>query len=135
MATKIGTRGSKLALKQVDIVVEELGISDYEVVIIKTEGDRRSKEGKTQFDKLNFVEAIENQLIAGDIDIAVHSAKDMPAKDNPKLKNSYLNEMVNSATADNWNKDLLIFKNGMEKIFSKDLKLGTSSLRRKMQIN
>ena len=133
MATKIGTRGSKLALKQVDIVVEELGISDYEVVIIKTEGDRRSKEGKTQFDKLNFVEAIENKLIAGDIDIAVHSAKDMPAKDNPKLKNSYLNEMVNSATADNWNKDLLIFKNGMEKIFSKDLKLGTSSLRRKMQ--
>ena len=59
----------------------------------------------------------------------------MPAKDNPKLKNSYLNEMVNSATADNWNKDLLIFKNGMEKIFSKDLKLGTSSLRRKMQAN
>ena len=35
MSTKIGTRGSKLALKQVDIVVEELGISDYEVVIIK----------------------------------------------------------------------------------------------------
>ena len=59
MATKIGTRGSKLALKQVDIVVEELGISDYEVVIIKTEGDRISEEGKTQFDKLNFVEAID----------------------------------------------------------------------------
>ncbi len=36
MATKIGTRGSKLALKQVDIVIEELGISDYEVVVIKT---------------------------------------------------------------------------------------------------
>ena len=70
MATKIGTRGSKLALKQVDIVIEELGISDYEVVVIKTEGDRRSEEGKTQFDKLNFVEAIENKLIAGDIDIA-----------------------------------------------------------------
>ena len=69
MATKIGTRGSKLALKQVDIVVEELGISDYEIVVIKTEGDRKSEEGKTQFDKLNFVEAIENKLIAGDIDI------------------------------------------------------------------
>ncbi len=133
MAIKIGTRGSKLALKQVDIVVHELGISDYEVIVIKTEGDKKSEEGKTQFDKLNFVQAIENKLISGDIDIAVHSAKDMPAKDNSNLQNFYFNEMTNSSKVDNWSKDLLIFKNDMEKTFSKNLKLGTSSLRRKMQ--
>ena len=147
MKLVLGTRSSKLAIAQTNIFLNgyknicnwyaeedrKFIDVDFEIKKFVTQGDKYSKEGKVRFDKINFVSDIEKALLAKEIDIAVHSAKDMPAKDNPKLKNSYVNEMVNSATADNWNKDLLIFKNGMEKIFSKDLKLGTSSLRRKMQ--
>ena len=54
MKIKIGSRSSKLALKQVEIAVNEMGIKDYEIVKIKTQGDLKSSEGRTQFDKLNL---------------------------------------------------------------------------------
>ncbi|MBA4730083.1 MAG: hydroxymethylbilane synthase [Gammaproteobacteria bacterium] len=133
MKIKIGSRSSKLALKQVEIAVNEMGIKDYEIVKIKTQGDLKSSEGRTQFDKLNFVEEIENLLFNEEIDLAVHSAKDMPAKDNPSLKNCYIIENSSITYYDSWFKDLLIFRDGSEKKFEKSMKLGTSSLRRKMQ--
>jgi len=77
---KIGTRGSKLALYQAHHVaglLKEKGL-ESEIVIIDTKGDKIldvsiSKIGS----KGVFTEELEDQLLAGTIDIAVHSAKDM----------------------------------------------------------
>jgi hydroxymethylbilane synthase len=81
----VGTRGSDLALKQVDIVTEALmsTTADVEVerAIIRTEGDRRTDVTLEQLGGQGvFVKEIEARLLAGEIDIAVHSLKDMPAQ-------------------------------------------------------
>jgi hydroxymethylbilane synthase len=72
---RIGTRGSALALAQASTVAERLG-DDTELVTITTAGDR----GATAGDKSRWVSALEQALLAGEIDIAVHSAKDVPAE-------------------------------------------------------
>ena len=131
MAIKVGSRKSKLALKQVEIAMRCLEIDDYEIVKFSTEGDKKSAMGFSQFDKLNFVEDIENKLLSEEIDIAVHSAKDMPANLNMNFENFFIRE--DDDTRHGWNKDILIFRNDIEPIFKKDMKLGTSSLRRQMQ--
>ena len=80
MTLKIATRSSKLALAQVDEFVSEYNISDYKIIKIKTEGDVKSSKGETLFDKAHFVTDIQKSILRGDADIAVHSAKDTPAK-------------------------------------------------------
>lgn len=77
----IGTRGSKLALWQAHFTknqLEQLGVT-VELKIIKTKGDRIQH---LSFDKIEgkgfFTKEIEDALLRGDIDMAVHSMKDMP---------------------------------------------------------
>lgn len=70
---RIGTRGSALALAQARLVAETLP-GGAEIVPITTSGDR-GKGG----DKARFVKEIEEALLAGEVDLAVHSAKDVPA--------------------------------------------------------
>ena len=82
MIIKIGSRTSKLALKQVEIAMNRIGIPSFEIVGVDTAGDKRSRENKVQFDKKNFVEDIDDLLVDRKIDIAIHSAKDMPAVSN-----------------------------------------------------
>jgi len=72
---RIGTRGSALALVQARWVAERLG-PGVEVVEITTLGDR----GATANDKSRWVSELERALLDGRIDIAVHSAKDVPAE-------------------------------------------------------
>jgi hydroxymethylbilane synthase len=72
---RIGTRGSALALAQAGWVAEHLG-ADAELVRITTSGDRDAVGG----DKSRWVSELERALLAGDIDLAVHSAKDVPAE-------------------------------------------------------
>jgi len=69
----VGTRGSALALAQARWVAERL--DGAELVEIATSGDRARGVG----DKSRWVDAIEAALVAGEIDLAVHSAKDVPA--------------------------------------------------------
>jgi hydroxymethylbilane synthase len=69
---RVGTRGSALALAQARWVAERLA-GEAELVTITTSGDRGSKD-----DKSRFVKEIEEALLAGEIDLAVHSAKDVP---------------------------------------------------------
>jgi hydroxymethylbilane synthase len=71
---RIGTRGSALALAQTRLVTEELG--GAEVVTVTTSGDRDASGG----DKSRWVDTIEDALLAGEIDLAVHSAKDLPGE-------------------------------------------------------
>ena len=68
MTIKVGSRKSRLALKQVEIVMNCLEIDDYEVIKFSTEGDKKSAMGYSQFDKLNFVEDIESKLLLKEID-------------------------------------------------------------------
>ena len=51
MTIKIGSRTSKLALKQVEIAMKSIRVSNFEIVEVDTQGDKRSRENKVQFDK------------------------------------------------------------------------------------
>jgi hydroxymethylbilane synthase len=72
---RIGTRGSTLALAQARAVARLLP-QPVELVTITTAGDVDRARG----DKSRWVGALETALTAGDIDLAVHSAKDVPAE-------------------------------------------------------
>jgi hydroxymethylbilane synthase len=71
---RIGTRGSALALAQAGWVATR--IEGAELVTITTDGDR----GEALGDKSRWVSALERALLAGEIDAAVHSAKDVPGE-------------------------------------------------------
>jgi hydroxymethylbilane synthase len=80
---RIGTRGSQLALFQANacaaLLREHAGV-DSEIVVIKTSGDRLAEAPLSAIGgKRLFVKEIEDALLAGDVDVAVHSSKDMPA--------------------------------------------------------
>jgi len=83
---RIGTRGSPLALAQARLVAARLGAAhglapeQCELVIIKTTGDRITDRPLIEAGgKGLFTKELEEALFAGDIDLAVHSMKDMPA--------------------------------------------------------
>jgi hydroxymethylbilane synthase len=73
---RIGTRGSALALAQSGHIAEDLRAlgADVELVPITTSGDR----GAVTEDKSRFVKEIEEALLGEEVDLAVHSAKDVP---------------------------------------------------------
>jgi hydroxymethylbilane synthase len=71
---RVGSRGSALALAQAEHVARRLG-GGAAVVAIATSGDRGALSG----DKSRWVKELELALLAGEIDVAVHSAKDVPA--------------------------------------------------------
>ena len=72
---RIGTRASALALAQAKLVADRLP-GDFELVPMKTAGDRPGAQG----DKSRWVWGLEQALLEGEIDLAVHSAKDVPAQ-------------------------------------------------------
>ena len=76
---RLGTRGSALALAQARWVAERLP-GEVELVPIRTSGDERRRGAPELTDKSRFVKEIEEALLAGEIDLAVHSAKDVPAE-------------------------------------------------------
>ena len=80
---RLGTRGSQLALWQANTVaarVAEAGGPPCRIVVIKTSGDRLQEAPLSEVGgKRLFVKEIEDALLRGEIDLAVHSSKDMPA--------------------------------------------------------
>lgn len=84
-ALRIGTRGSALALAQAALVaraLEQCGV-ESETVVIETAGDTRAPD--TAWGEGAFVGAIEDALLDGRVDVAVHSAKDVPTDEDPRL--------------------------------------------------
>lgn len=75
MAMRIGTRGSALALAQARMVAAMLG-AGTELVTVTTTGDR----DRTAGDKERWVKELELALLAGEVDLALHSAKDVPSE-------------------------------------------------------
>src|SRR5262245_44308582 len=87
---RLGTRGSALALAQARWVQAELQSRDpscrVELAVIKTSGDRIQDRSLAEVGgKGLFVKEIEEALLRGDIDLAVHSMKDLPAELAPGL--------------------------------------------------
>jgi hydroxymethylbilane synthase len=80
---RIGTRGSQLALWQANTVaarIADAGGPACRIVVIKTDGDRLQERPLSEIGgKGLFVKEIEDALLGGDIDLAVHSSKDMSA--------------------------------------------------------
>ena len=132
---RIGTRGSKLALWQADFTqkqLEAVGLKS-ELKIIKTKGD---KIQHLSFDKIEgkgfFTKEIEDSLLRGDIDMAVHSMKDLPTTSPEGLAVTAVSYRENPA---DW---LLIRKESVQQNQLFQLKqgavVGTSSARRKAQM-
>ncbi len=90
MSLRIATRGSGLALKQTqrvaELISQKLPGIELETVVVSTAGDR---DKKTSIQELGgqgvFVTDVQSVVLSGEADIAVHSAKDLPAKTNPGL--------------------------------------------------
>jgi hydroxymethylbilane synthase len=131
----IGTRGSDLALWQANFVKDSLtaiGIT-AELKIIKTQGDRILN---LSFDKLEgkgfFTKELEEELLAGSIDIAVHSHKDLPTENPPGLIIAAVSEREDPSDL------LLILKDCIDVHQKLSVKfggvVGTSSNRRKAQL-
>jgi hydroxymethylbilane synthase len=80
-ALRLGTRGSALAVAQSTAVAHDLEAlgAVVELVTIRTSGDETAPKPETE-DKARFVKELEHALLAGDIDLAVHSAKDVPGE-------------------------------------------------------
>ncbi len=82
MNVRLGTRGSRLALVQCEQVAAALRAhgARVEIVVIRTSGDRLAQVALADFGgKALFVKEIEEALLAGQVDVGVHSLKDMPA--------------------------------------------------------
>jgi len=86
---RLGTRGSQLALWQANTVAQRIaaaGGPPCEITVIKTSGDELQTVPLSQVGgKRLFVKEIEDALLRGDVDLAVHSSKDMPAVLPPGL--------------------------------------------------
>ena len=84
MTLRVGTRGSALALIQAESVAAALrvGGAEVEIVTITTLGDR----GAAELDKSRWVSELERALLDDRIDLAVHSAKDVPTELPPGLE-------------------------------------------------
>lgn len=79
----LGTRGSKLALVQANICAEKLKMSgiDAEIRIIKTTSEHRPETPLSVIDQRDvFTRQLDDALLGGEIDLAVHSMKDVPTE-------------------------------------------------------
>ncbi|WP_237249370.1 hydroxymethylbilane synthase [Sphingobacterium faecale] len=131
----IGTRGSELALWQANFVKDrlaEIGI-EAELKIIKTQGDIIQH---LRLDKLEgkgfFTKELEEELLSAQIDLAVHSHKDLPTVNPPGLIIAAVSERENAAEV------IIIHKDCVDITKRLSLKhaatVGTSSNRRKAQL-
>ncbi len=129
----VGTRGSKLALRQTEIVIAALQAvyhgADFQIKIITTKGDTVwDKPLHLIGGKGLFVKEIEEELLAGTIDMAVHSMKDLPSELEPGL--------VLAATLEREDpRDAFLSPTGATlSDIRRGARIGTNSLRRRAQL-
>jgi hydroxymethylbilane synthase len=130
-ALRIGTRGSALALWQARRVAELIGVQPdsppVELVHIRTEGDLRTDVPLSTIEgRAFFTKEIDRALLAKEIDIAVHSLKDLATTLEPGLELTAVLERADP-------RDALVAAGGCVSIagLRKGARVGTSSLRRR----
>ena len=126
---RIGTRRSALALAQADLIAGRLtdaGQGGCEIVPIHTSGDADSRTPADVTDKSRWVAELEDALRAGEIDLAVHSAKDVPGELAEGLA---LHGAPQRAAAE----DVLCGASGLDQLHP-GARVGTSSIRRLAQL-
>jgi hydroxymethylbilane synthase len=124
---RIGTRGSRLALAQAREVADALSVSGVgtELVTIATAGDRGADPASDPAGvKGLFVTEIVRVLLDGEIDLAVHSAKDLPAGDDQGVVIAAVPERSSAL-------DVLVTRDGD---LPPGARVGTSSIRRRAQV-
>jgi hydroxymethylbilane synthase len=121
LTLRIGTRGSALALAQAGHVAGLLD-ADTEIVEIRTSGDA----GERQSDKSRWVKEIEEALLAAEVDLAVHSAKDVPGQLPDGLA-------IVGVPAREDARDALVGAESLDDL-AEGAAVGTSSLRRRAQL-
>ncbi len=130
---RIGTRGSRLALWQTDYIEHLLRRTDKDIelerIIIKTEGDRDQHSSLTKIGGQGvFTKAIENALIENQIDVAVHSLKDLPSTMTEGL---FLAAVPERGPVE----DVLVTKGGIAlNVLAKSSSVATGSIRRRSQL-
>ena len=133
MHIKVGTRGSKLAKVQANSVVDALKKAapeiEAEICVIKTSGDIMQDVSLAQIGGQGvFVKEIEEALLAGSIDLAVHSMKDVPGETPEGLIFAAVMPREDA-------RDILVSRGNVKMEFMpKGAKIGTGSLRRAAQI-
>lgn len=129
----IGSRASQLALAQANLVKDLLKgkypVLDIVIKTIKTTGDKILDVSLDKIgDKGLFTKEIEEALLAGEIDLAVHSMKDLPVEIAAGLK-------IAAVTPREDPRDILVSLEGYDlKTLPQNSKVGTSSLRRRAQL-
>lgn len=132
-AVTLGSRGSALALAQTREVMERLTALNAglqcTVRVIKTQGDRNQRRALTELEgKGLFTKEIEAALLAGEIDLAVHSLKDLPTEGPEGL-------IVGAVLARADPRDVLVSRLGLAlERLPQGARIGTSSLRRAAQL-
>lgn len=125
MKVRLGTRGSRLALVQSELFAQRLRAKGHEVEVVRivTEGDVRPVDMSPG--EGVFVAALARALIAGEIDIAVHSAKDIPLDEDPELVIAAYPERADP-------RDVLVTRNGDQSLetLPPGATVGTDSPRR-----
>jgi hydroxymethylbilane synthase len=134
---RIATRGSDLALAQTEYVQERLEALGYktELLIVKTTGDvNLAPFALASGDERKglFTKEIEDALLAGEADIAVHSYKDLPSVCVPELMIAAIPQRLDA-------RDYFIFKKKDQisdtfPYIKKNARIGTSSVRRRSQL-
>ncbi len=132
----IGSRGSKLsiayAMKVKNLLAkenEQIEEKNIDIKLIKTSGDMNQNVKLSEIGGKNlFCKEIEESLLAEEIDIAVHSLKDMESVENPNLS-------ISAFIKRNDPRDVIISKtiNNLEGL-KKKIKIGSSSRRRELQL-
>ncbi|MDP2916911.1 MAG: hydroxymethylbilane synthase [Dehalococcoidia bacterium] len=128
----IGSRGSKLALIQAEFVANGIRrlFPKSEVTICKivTQGDRNPTVQLDHMERVGvFVKELEEALLDGRIDLAVHSLKDVPTETPAGLRLAACPERADPG-------DVLVSRHGKLADMPQGAKLGTGSLRRSVQI-
>jgi hydroxymethylbilane synthase len=128
---RIGTRGSKLALAQANLVKDLLAKNgvETEIKIIKTCGDTFTDRPLHEVQGFGvFVREIDDAMLAGEIDIAVHSMKDVPTERPPELTIAAVMKRDSPY-------DFLLTRDRTElKDLPEGATIGTTSLRRRSQL-
>ena len=128
---RIGTRGSALALAQTNTVASSLAAktgATPEIVTISTEGDRSAESLATLGGTGVFASALRDALLAGEVDVVVHSLKDLPTAPHPGLTVAAIPKRADA-------RDALCARDGLKLAdLPRGARVGTGSPRRRAQL-